>query len=518
MPDMDRSKYVGIGGIALIALAVALLGRHAGAGLHPDNEMDDMAAGRELFTREWLPGDKRSFAGDGLGPVFNARSCVACHNRGGTGGSGTNETNAIVVSAFVQFESERSGQVPRSGVSVGFVPEPKTPVKQPDRAKLAEIHPNLRTEVSFQLPRFGTDIAFATWRDGLFFGGFPPIAQAFEHPELLARAVSSSIVKMGGIVRGIGDVPVRLIPSERNAPALFGAGLIDRIPNRILEEVAAEQAEASVMARGPVKKSGAGNTRAEVNEINSGLLLSGRLVRLKDGRVGRFGWKSQVATLREFTLQACANEIGLEVPGFPRQAPPWKVDYKAPGLDLTAEQCDKLIRFVSSLPAPKMRQPETPQHAFEIAAGQKLFGEIGCAACHRPKLADVDGIYSDLLLHDMGQELSDTGLYSTRVLATDSQDQAAGLPVNGEFEPKATKEKPPKFGAGPREWRTPPLWGLRDSAPYLHDGRADTVADAVAFHGGEGFLAAKAFFRLSPRERQQVELFLQSLAAPAPPQ
>jgi CxxC motif-containing protein (DUF1111 family) len=128
----------------------------------------------------------------------------------------------------------------------------------------------------------------------------------------------------------------------------------------------------------------------------------------------------------------------------------------------------------------------------------------------------VDGIYSDLLLHDMGQLLSDSGSYSTDITvpATDAVEDP--FPVKTRVEAKATKEQPPKFGASTREWRTPPLWGLRDSAPYLHDGRADTIADAVALHGGEGRLAAEAFFKLAPRVRQQVELFLQSLAAPAP--
>ncbi|HMC88137.1 MAG TPA: di-heme oxidoredictase family protein, partial [Gemmataceae bacterium] len=96
----------------------------------------------------------------------------------------------------------------------------------------------------------------------------------------------------------------------------------------------------------------------------------------------------------------------------------------------------------------------------------------------------------------------------------DSGNPAEPLPVNRGVWDTAKKEKPPKFGAGAREWRTPPLWGLRHSAPYLHDGRADTVADAVALHGGEGLVAAQAFFRLTPRERQQVEFFLQSLTAP----
>ncbi len=252
-----------------------------------------------------------------------------------------------------------------------------------------------------------------------------------------------------------------------------------------------------------------------VTEGQGPLPITGRVLRLKDGRLGRFGWKANVATLKEFTLQACSSELGLEVPGFPRAVPAWKKDYKAPGLDLSAAQCDQLIRYVASLPKPSQRPAETPQHAEDISAGQRLFSSVGCVACHRPKLGDVDGIYSDLLLHDMGQLLSDSGSYSTNVTVIASEGAQDPLPVKTRIEPKDSKEQPPKFGASTREWRTPPLWGLRDSAPYLHDGRADTIADAVALHGGEGMLAAEAFFKLEPRERQQIELFLQSLAAPS---
>jgi CxxC motif-containing protein (DUF1111 family) len=218
-------------------------------------------------------------------------------------------------------------------------------------------------------------------------------------------------------------------------------------------------------------------------------------------------------TLREFTLQACALEIGLEVPGFPQAAPPWKAGYKAPGLDLTADQCDALIHFVASLPPPVSKPPETKQHAAEIAAGRKLFERIGCAVCHPPKLGDAEGIYSDLLLHDMGQSLSDSAIYgSSSVPAELSKDNLDPLPVLG-AEADA-QPKRPKFGAGSREWRTPPLWGLRDSAPYLHDGRADTISVAIAFHGGEGLHSAQQFHRLTLQERQQIELFLQALPPP----
>ena len=77
--------------------------------------------------------------------------------------------------------------------------------------------------------------------------------------------------------------------------------------------------------------------------------------------------------------------------------------------------------------------------------------------------------------------------------------------------------KRPTSGPASRfEWRTAPLWGFRDSGPYLHDGRADTIDQAVALHGGEATTIASKYFSLSPRERRQVEAFLKSLTAPEP--
>lgn len=230
--------------------------------------------------------------------------------------------------------------------------------------------------------------------------------------------------------------------------------------------------------------------------------MRGRVARLKNGHIGRFGWKAEIATLREFTLQACANELGLEVPGLHRSPPPWKKEYKAPGIDLTNDQCDALTNFVASLPKPRVRSAESRRQADDIDNGGKLFRGIGCAACHRQNLGDVDGIYSDLLLHDMGRELSDSGAYSV----IDPETAAS----KDKSKPAAEPIRPPSE----REWRTPPLWGVGDSAPYLHDGRANTLTDPIKMHGGEGLSAAEAFSKLAERERQQVELFLKSLAAP----
>jgi CxxC motif-containing protein (DUF1111 family) len=336
---------------------------------------------------------------------------------------------------------------------------------------LAKIHPALRTQPSFPLHRFGVGPEFAEWKASIFPKDQTE-TERFNNQDSNRRHC-----------KFIDHASVTLIESKRNTPPLFGAGLIDAIPDKVLHEVAAEQAKTS--------------GHAPKSSKFGGLPVRGRVALLKDGHIGRFGWKASVASLHEFTLQACSSELGLEVPGFACAAPPWKSDYKAPGIDLTREQCYTLTRFVASLPRPGVRPADSPEHADAIERGRHLFARVGCAACHRQKLGDVDGIYSDLLLHDMGHELSDSGSYTVLEPEIASKDKSK--------QPRAANE---------REWRTPPLWGLRDSAPYLHDGRAATVGEAVELHGGEGLAAARAYQRLSEKEREQIELFLQTLAAP----
>ncbi len=135
-------------------------------------------------------------------------------------------------------------------------------------------------------------------------------------------------------------------------------------------------------------------------------------------------------------------------------------------------------------------------HPEAIEAGRASFVSIGCADCHRPSLGNIEGIYSDLLMHDMGPDLvsvtMDIYYQGTQVVDFPT---AAGL-------------------ADGAEWRTPPLWGYRDSGPYLHDGRAENLANAVKFHKGQARDSAERFAGLSSRQRAEIEEFLNSLAAP----
>jgi CxxC motif-containing protein (DUF1111 family) len=291
--------------------------------------------------------------------------------------------------------------------------------------------------------------------------------------------------------------------SQRNTTSLFGAGKIDRVSDDAIEAAADQK-------------------HKDFPEI------SGRVAKLKDGRIGRFGWKGQTATLQDFVVTACAIELGLEVPGHGQAGLPSDPKYKAPGMDLDQKELLALTSYVRDLPAPARRKPASDHETQYIAAGEKLFNKVGCAACHTENVGEAHGIYSDLLLHDMGQELSDQGAYGVFVPNDgDQQPQDEPLPnIAAQFqaqrpgqltkvEEAAQREKEAKtIGALQQEWRTPPLWGVRDSAPYMHDGRAATLESAIALHGGEGAPSAQRFFLLKPEERMQVTAFLKTLAAP----
>ena len=220
--------------------------------------------------------------------------------------------------------------------------------------------------------------------------------------------------------------------------------------------------------------------------------IRGRVHRLKNWQIGRFGWKAQVATLEDFVLTACANELGLEAPGHGQAVSPLAPDARAKAPDLTLEECDALAAYVQALPAPIQLQEGEPR---AIEAGRASFEEVGCADCHRPRLGNIEGIYSDLLLHRMDPGMAGSGGYNDR------------------REPVPTAD--PNGSPDPSEWRTPQLWGVADSAPYMHDGRADTLEEAIALHGGQGQRSALHFNqKLNRGEQLQLIAFLKTLRAP----
>jgi CxxC motif-containing protein (DUF1111 family) len=179
-------------------------------------------------------------------------------------------------------------------------------------------------------------------------------------------------------------------------------------------------------------------------------------------------------------------------PGQAQPAPLGRADYQPRGLDLTTEQCQQMTAFISALPRPVETVP--PAQTEPVGRGRQLFHAVGCAACHVANMGSIEGVYSDFLLHRMGPDFAAGGSYYGAP-STPSPGSLADAPM-------------------PDEWRTPPLWGVADSAPYLHDGRAATLADAIKAHGGQAQESARRYAKLSPVQQQYVLQFLKSLRAP----
>src|SRR5688572_9509810 len=149
---------------SLVILGSALLLRSALGAWGADCAAAEKTAppdGRELFVREWIPNDSRSRTGDGLGPMFNDSSCVACHNQGGVGGGGPRAKNAQIISAFTQaiaFAAE--GERPPAALK----PEAQKAAIEQQREELTKLHPGFATARSVVLHRFSTESDYAAFR------------------------------------------------------------------------------------------------------------------------------------------------------------------------------------------------------------------------------------------------------------------------------------------------------------------------------------------------------------------
>jgi CxxC motif-containing protein (DUF1111 family) len=252
-----------------------------------------------------------------------------------------------------------------------------------------------------------------------------------------------------------GIPPGANVTSLRNAPDLYGKGLIDIMPDEVI-------------AAGAVGK--ADGVKGRVHWVKG---LDGK------ERVGRFGWKADTATLKQFVADAFRNELGITSPLAPVDIVPAGQPHhhrcfgEGIGPEDDGGMIDAVTAFIGALPPPR-----TPLPLPRVAA---LFSTLGCDACHTPSLPLGDRrlwLYSDLLLHDLGPDLDDKVV----------QGQAGG-----------------------RDWRTAPLWGLGARRRFLHDGRARTIIDAILAHGGEAAPAKQRFLRLSPQDSDALLAFLSGL-------
>ena len=242
---------------------------------------------------------------------------------------------------------------------------------------------------------------------------------------------------------------------QRQTPSILGDGLIDQI------------FESAILANeDPTDRNGDG-------------IYGVARIRTIDGRteVGRFGWKAQVPRLKDFVMDAMGGELGITTPDDGRGFAMLLDNDGVQDPELSTAEANLMHHFLARLPAPERKGSTAP----EVALGEVLFESVGCAVCHVPELDSPHGpvpLYSNLLLHDV-------------------------MPANyrGMAEP----------GAGVGMFRTPPLWGISDTAPYMHDGRATTLLDAILAHESEADGVVAAFNALTQSERDAVVLFLEDL-------
>jgi CxxC motif-containing protein (DUF1111 family) len=270
------------------------------------------------------------------------------------------------------------------------------------------------------------------------------------------------------------------IPPEANVIArrasipLFGVGLVEAIAD-----------ETIVGLEDPEDRDGDG--------------IRGRAARIFDvatkrERIGRFGWKAQQATLLAFAGDAYRNEMGITNDLFPEEvalgvdpatlrlcdptSDPEDVRNRVTGLR-GIDNFESFMKFLAPVGRGAVGEKERQ--------GERLFGEMGCGTCHVPALRTGPHanpvfdrksvpLYSDLLLHNVG-----TG---------DGIEQGA-----------ATGD----------EIRTPALWGLRFRRPFLHDGSAATLDDAIRRHEAEAGRTRERYAGSAEGEREALLAFLRSL-------
>lgn len=264
--------------------------------------------------------------------------------------------------------------------------------------------------------------------------------------------------------------------SARVARPVYGMGLLEAIPEDVLTQ------------------------RADALDCNQDG-ISGRpnLVPdplTKELRIGRFGWKAAKTSVPHQVADALIADLGVTTSYFPAEecgANEQGCKGAGNGPELKDEDLDKVAAYMRLLSVPQRRNTADPV----VQHGEILFSQAGCANCHAPMVTtgsnhpfrelrnQVIHPYTDLLLHDMGEGLTDA----------------------------STKD----YVAEASEWRTPPLWGIglvetvNGHTQLLHDGRARSFVEAVLWHGGEAASAKERFMALPKGDRDALVTFIESL-------
>jgi CxxC motif-containing protein (DUF1111 family) len=399
-------------------------------------------SGNAFFEQNWVAAPASTTARDGLGPLFNARSCGTCHFKDGRG------------RPPLEPDEKFSGLLLR--LSVDGQDEHGAPLPEPSYGQ--QLQPFAIDDVPAEgSPRVEYELVRGEYADG-------------EPYELLKPSYHIDELAFGPLSEG-----VRISP--RVAPAMVGLGLLEAIPDaRLLELADADDADGDGVS-------------GRVNRVWS--------VELGQTTIGRFGWKAEQPSVRQQAAGAFLGDLGVTSSLFPVQECMPEQEACLDALDGGAPEVSDLLlervqRYSELLAVPRRDDYDSA----EVLRGKALFGELGCASCHVPSHVtrsdfEVAALndqriypYTDLLLHDLGDALSD---------------------------------QRPSYDAQGNEWRTPPLWALRYYSivnghdRLLHDGRARGVAEAVLWHGGEAEGAKQGFVAAPAAARAALVRFVESL-------
>lgn len=406
-----------------------------------DERLNSFDFGHSLFHRNWVTAPSTTADLDGLGPLFNQRACSSCHQRDGRS------------EPFIERTGETLGllirlSVPGSGVH-------GEPVGDPNYGT------QFRPKGLLQIPGAG-DVRVTyeevpgSYGDGTRYSLRRPSYQL----ENLAY----------------GPLADSVMISPRVAPAVFGLGLLEAIP------------EEALLAH--VHEADADGVSGRPNYVWNDMT--------QRQEIGRFGWKSNEPTVVQQTLAAFVGDIGITSTTYPNET--CTPVMEACLLRATAGEHPELGErhqnaigiYMRTLGVPARRDVKEPTPL----RGEQLFAQMGCASCHvtefdtgpYPEIPEVANQnihpYTDLLLHDMGPDLADNR---------------------------------PDFQASGTEWRTAPLWGIgllktvNGHEMLLHDARARGMAEAILWHGGEATTSRERFRNAPVADRDALLSFLQSL-------
>lgn len=420
-----------------------------------DKELD-FKIGNGLFRKLWASSPSSTLASDGLGPLFNARSCQRCHIKDGRGHPPeSNEDIAISMFLRISIPGGADHRIDEIEDYLATVPDPNYGGQLQD-ATVAGHPAEYRLHIDYE----EIEVALS--------GG--------ETASLRSPTYTAADL-------GYGPLHPDAMLSPRVTPQMIGLGLLEAIP------------AADILAN------------ADPNDAD-GDGISGRANVVWSAEhdmpmLGRFGLKAGSPSIREQSAAAFSGDIGMSTPLFPA---PWgdcselqtdcvnapHGDNDERGFEIDDESLDLVTFYSRNLGVPARRDVDDP----EVLRGKQVFYEAKCTACHQPSFVthrlnnqpeqsfQLIWPYTDMLLHDMGEGLADHR---------------------------------PEARATGREWRTPPLWGIglteqvSGHTYFLHDGRARNLLEAILWHGGEAQAQRDAVAQMPPADRAALIRFLESL-------